>query len=177
MQHITCTCSFMFIVGHKPSPLLEFELKNMRTCYFYLSKYIVLARQGSRDARVFADSSMARADFRCTRLELEASCRPSCRSRATPTILRAVRFVSFLIRVSAHTADQIPVHLPHGKMGGLSCPKRLWWVRFCGYQIHDMNTVLLAKWIFKLDRGGNNMALEVVRRKYLEDKSFCPINF
>jgi hypothetical protein len=37
-----------------------------------------------------------------------------------------------------------------------------------------MNTVLLAKWIFKLDRGGNNMALEVVRRK---DKSFCPINF
>jgi len=26
MQHITCTCSFMFIVGHKPSPLLEFEL-------------------------------------------------------------------------------------------------------------------------------------------------------
>jgi hypothetical protein len=34
-------------------------------------------RQGSRDARVFADSSMARADFRCTRLELEASSRPS----------------------------------------------------------------------------------------------------
>ena len=42
MQHITCTCSFMFIVGHKPPPLLEVELKNMRTCYFYLSKYIVL---------------------------------------------------------------------------------------------------------------------------------------
>jgi hypothetical protein len=36
-----------------------------------------------------------------------------------------------------------------------------------------MNTVLLAKCIFKLDRGENSMALEVLRRKYLKDKSFC----
>ena len=57
-------------------------------------------------------------------------------------------------------------------MGGLSCPKRLWWVSFFFYT-RAMNNVLLAKWIFKLDKGGNNMALEVVRRKYLEDKSFC----
>jgi hypothetical protein len=38
-----------------------------------------------------------------------------------------------------------------------------------------MNTVLLAKWIFKLDRGDNNLALEVLRKKYLKDKSFCQV--
>jgi exonuclease III len=38
-----------------------------------------------------------------------------------------------------------------------------------------MNTVLLAKWIFKLDRGDNNLALDVLRKKYLKDKSFCQV--
>ena len=28
MQHITCTCSFMFIVGHKPPPLLVWIKKH-----------------------------------------------------------------------------------------------------------------------------------------------------
>jgi hypothetical protein len=38
-----------------------------------------------------------------------------------------------------------------------------------------MNTVLLAKRIFKLDGGDNNLALEVLRKKYMKDKSFCQV--
>ena len=38
-----------------------------------------------------------------------------------------------------------------------------------------MNTVLLAKWIYKLDRGEESMALQVLRRKYLRGQSFCQI--
>lgn len=36
-----------------------------------------------------------------------------------------------------------------------------------------MNIVLVAKWIQKLDSGENIMALEVLRKKYLNDQSFC----
>lgn len=36
-----------------------------------------------------------------------------------------------------------------------------------------MNTSLLAKWIFKLDKGEKSLALEVLRKKYLKDRSFC----
>jgi hypothetical protein len=61
------------------------------------------------------------------------------------------------------------------KWEALAAPKHFGGLGFV--DTRSMNTVLLAKWIFKLDRGGNNMALEVVRRKYLEDKSFCSINF
>jgi len=36
-----------------------------------------------------------------------------------------------------------------------------------------MNTSLLAKWIYKLDSDENSLALEVLKKKYLNGKSFC----
>jgi hypothetical protein len=37
----------------------------------------------------------------------------------------------------------------------------------------EMNTVLLAKWCYRLDRGDSCMALEVLRNKYLRGKNVC----
>jgi hypothetical protein len=36
-----------------------------------------------------------------------------------------------------------------------------------------MNTALLAKWCYKLDRGEDNIALQVLRNKYLKGQSIC----
>lgn len=43
----------------------------------------------------------------------------------------------------------------------------------CFLDTRAINTALLAKWIFKLDRGDDNPSLEVLRKKYLNGKSFC----
>jgi hypothetical protein len=56
------------------------------------------------------------------------------------------------------------------KWESMASPKEFGDVGFIDTRV--MNTVLLAKWIFKLDRGDKNMALEVLRKKYLKDKSF-----
>lgn len=40
----------------------------------------------------------------------------------------------------------------------------------------SMNTVLLAKWCYKLDRGEDNLALKVLRNKYLQGNSICQSN-
>ena len=36
-----------------------------------------------------------------------------------------------------------------------------------------MNTVLLAKWCHRIDRGDSSMPLEVFRKKYLKGQSVC----
>lgn len=56
----------------------------------------------------------------------------------------------------------------------LAVPKEFGGLGFIDTRI--MNTVLLAKWIFKLDRGENSMALVVLRKKYLRGRSFCQTN-
>jgi hypothetical protein len=55
-------------------------------------------------------------------------------------------------------------------VGSFSHPERFWRVRFV--DTRAMNTVLLVKWCYKLDRGENNMALEVLRNKYLKGAVF-----
>jgi hypothetical protein len=57
------------------------------------------------------------------------------------------------------------------KWEAMASPKEFGGLVFIDTRV--MNTMLLAKWIFKLDRGDKNMALEVLRKKYLKDKSFC----
>jgi hypothetical protein len=57
------------------------------------------------------------------------------------------------------------------KWEALASPKEFGGLGFI--DTRTMNTTLLAKWIYKLDRGENNLALEVLRRKYLGDNSFC----
>ena len=37
----------------------------------------------------------------------------------------------------------------------------------------SMNTVLLAKWCYKLDRGDDNLAMQVLRNKYFQGQSVC----
>lgn len=60
------------------------------------------------------------------------------------------------------------------KWEALAVPKEFGGLEFV--DTRTMNTVLLAKWIFRLDRGDKCMALEVLRRKYLKDRSFCQTN-
>jgi hypothetical protein len=60
------------------------------------------------------------------------------------------------------------------KWEALASPKEFGGLGFI--DTRAMNTALLAKWIFKLDRGENSMAIEVLRKKYLGDKSFCQTN-
>jgi hypothetical protein len=57
------------------------------------------------------------------------------------------------------------------KWEALASPKEFGGLGFL--DTRAMNTALLTKWIFKLDRGDKNLALEVLRRKYLGDNSFC----
>jgi len=57
------------------------------------------------------------------------------------------------------------------KWEALAVPKEFDGLGFIGTRA--MNTSLLAKWIFKLDSGEKSLALEVLRKKYLNDKSFC----
>ena len=40
-----------------------------------------------------------------------------------------------------------------------------------------MNTCLLVKWIFKLERGNRNMCYDMLRKKYLQEKSFFNCEF
>jgi hypothetical protein len=48
------------------------------------------------------------------------------------------------------------------KWEAMASPKKFGGLGFIDTRV--MNTVLLAKWIFKLDRGDKNMALEVLRK-------------
>lgn len=57
------------------------------------------------------------------------------------------------------------------KWEALAAPKEFGGLGFV--DTRNMNTALLVKWIFKLDRGEKSLALEVLRRKYLKGKSFC----
>ena len=57
------------------------------------------------------------------------------------------------------------------KWGALAVPKEFGGLGFV--DTRTMNIVLLSKWTFKLDRGDKSMALDVLRKKYLNDKSFC----
>jgi hypothetical protein len=36
-----------------------------------------------------------------------------------------------------------------------------------------MNLCLLSRWIVKLERGGENMCTNLLRKKYLKEKGFC----
>jgi len=56
-------------------------------------------------------------------------------------------------------------------MGGFGYIKRFWCPRLS--DTRAMNTVLLARWNYKLDRGEESMALEVLKKKYLKSKSIC----
>lgn len=55
------------------------------------------------------------------------------------------------------------------KWEALGAPKEFGGLGFV--DTRTMNTALLAKWLFKLDRGENSLALEVLRKKYLNDRS------
>jgi hypothetical protein len=57
------------------------------------------------------------------------------------------------------------------KWEALASPKEFGGLAFI--DTRAMNTVLLSKWIFKLDRGEKNLVLEVLRKKYLKDRNFC----
>lgn len=37
----------------------------------------------------------------------------------------------------------------------------------------SMNIVLLAKWCYKMDRGDDNLSIQVLRNKYLQGQSVC----
>lgn len=57
------------------------------------------------------------------------------------------------------------------KWEALAVPKEFGGLGFI--DTRALNTSFLAKWIFKLDSGEKSLALEVLRKKYLNDKSFC----
>lgn len=57
------------------------------------------------------------------------------------------------------------------KWNALAPPKEFGGLGFV--DTRAMNIVLLARWIYKLDKGNESMALNVLRKKYLQGKSFC----
>jgi len=60
------------------------------------------------------------------------------------------------------------------KWEALAVPKEFGGLGFI--DTRAMNTSLLAKWIFKLESGEKSLALEVLRKKYLNDKSSARVS-